>query len=653
VASNPPTSLGENLPRGILLVEEYSALAVAISSALRKFAPLHAVEVVRGFAEAEAVAASMRPELFVLDLDPPPNGEIEFFNNVKAHYPEARVLVIAAGTSRELRVARGTTGALQFIEKPFDLADFGAAVQALLGPWTAPSAAGLRGTLRNLHVIDMVELKCLAGSTAVVRVEAAENKAGEIHFQVGQISHASTGALEGVAALEEIVRWPGARLSEAELPVEPRQTIEVNWESVLLQVVRNLNQQSQSSLGKNDSPSPAVAKTGKKILVVDDTEMLLIFVADVLATAEHDFQILTASSGAEGLRLAGSERPDLLLLDYCLTDMMGDEVCRVLLENPVTARIPVLLMSGHLSELARTAEDYENVVAALPKPFLSGALIETVEKVLAAGLLPRPAQIKPATSGPASPARPTPKPRKEGARPSPNGHGVKPASDVTLIPSKPAPPPVAIPAGAAKTSTTEPPSVPAPSLPSPAVIVRPAVLNVTLTLEAVALQFTASLQLEKATLRPFDRFVAVKMGQQKEGTALPLESGYEVGEISLNETGQIGMMRLIRTHQAPDLPLASRSFAVGASRLQQIDADSNLQLTAAAGAVMCVRLSAEFDLVEVELSIGLEVAAIQLKARPRPVLIHDLEGAGRAFEVLAVQLDSAAALESLVVRPLA
>jgi hypothetical protein len=68
---------------------------------------------------------------------------------------------------------------------------------------------------------------------------------------------------------------------------------------------------------------------------------------------------------------------------------------------------------------------------------------------------------------------------------------------------------------------------------------------------------------------------------------------------------------------------------------------------------MCVRLSAEFDLVEVELSIGLEVAAIQLKARPRPVLIHDLEGAGRAFEVLAVQLDSAAALESLVVRPLA
>lgn len=620
MASNPPILAGDNLPRGILLVEEYSALAVAISSALRKFAPLHAVEVVRSFAEAGAAAATMRPELFVLDLDPPPSGEIEFFNQVKVDYPEARVLVIAAGMSRELRVARGTRGALQFIEKPFDLADFGAAVQALLGPWAAPSAAGLRGTLRNLHVIDIVELKCLAGSTAVVQVQAAGDKAGEIHFQIGQISHAATGALEGLAALEEIVRWPGARLSETELPAEPPQTIEANWQLVLLRVVGKLDQQRQNSLGKNAPPSPAVAKSGKKILVVDDTEMLLIFVADVLATAEHDFQILTASSGAEGLRLAESERPDLLLLDYCLTDMTGDKVCRALLENPVTARIPVLLMSGHLGELARTAEDYENVVAALPKPFLSGALIDTVEKVLESGPLPR---VKPAASGPAPPAPPTSRPRRENsARPSPDGNGLKSASDVTLIPNKP-------------------------------VIVRPAVLDVTLTLEAVALQFIAFLQLETATLRPFDRFVGVKMGEQKERSAVPLESGYELGEISLNETGQIETMRLIRTRQLPDLPLASRSFAVGTSRLQQVDADSKLQLTAAAGALMRVRLSAQFDLVEVELSIGLEVAAIQLKARPTPVFIqNDVEAPGRAFEVLAVQLDSAAALESLVVRPL-
>ena len=111
-------------------------------------------------------------------------------------------------------------------------------------------------------------------------------------------------------------------------------------------------------------------------------------------------------------------------------------------------------------------------------------------------------------------------------------------------------------------------------IPNKPVIVRPAVLDVTLTLEAVALQFIAFLQLETATLRPFDRFVGVKMGEQKERSAVPLESGYELGKISLNETGQIETMRLIRDGaELPDLPLASRSFAVGASRLQQVEAD--------------------------------------------------------------------------------
>ena len=95
----PPFTIFESLPRGILLVEEYNALAVAISSALRKFAPLHRVEVAHSFAEAETLAAQMRPELFVVDVDPPPFGEVAFLNKIKAEYPDSRALVIAAGTS--------------------------------------------------------------------------------------------------------------------------------------------------------------------------------------------------------------------------------------------------------------------------------------------------------------------------------------------------------------------------------------------------------------------------------------------------------------------------------------------------------------------------------------------------------------------------
>lgn len=62
------------------------------------------------------------------------------------------------------------------------------------------------------------------------------------------------------------------------------------------------------------------------------------------------------------MKLATELRPDLILLDYSLTDTTGAEVCRGLLGNEATARIPVLLMSGHLPEIANTAARYVRAI---------------------------------------------------------------------------------------------------------------------------------------------------------------------------------------------------------------------------------------------------------------------------------------------------
>ncbi len=658
-------------------MEEYSALGVAISVALQKFAPLHGVQVAHSFEQAEAMAATMRPELFVLDLDPPPNGEIEFFNQLKTQYPEARALVIAAGTSRELRSERGTGSAIQFIEKPFDLAEFGAAVQALLGPWAVLPTPGLRGTLRDLQVIDLLELKCLAGGTALVPVESADGKVGEIHFQKGQICHAGVGTLTGLPALEEIVRWTGAHLTEAELPLDVPRTIDTDWRIVLLGIIRKMEIFRRRKSPAAPPPPRAPAKKGKKILVIDDTEMLLIFVADVLATADQNFQVLTAPNGAEGLRLSASERPDLILLDYSLTDTTGDKICRALLENPVTARIPVLLMSGHLTELTKTAEDYENVALAMPKPFLSGALINAVEKLLAAGPLPPPTRREAAV--PAPPA--SPPPVEKPAPVSPNGHGDKvapvpapaaePAPPVAIPPPPPGPelvapvatppprPPEPIPSvvntppkSAPEIAAAVPPPQAQTTIPSPAGdTVSPTALSVTLALKVVAMQFTSSFEMETARMQPFDRIVSVKMGEKTELSGVPLETGFRLGRIALGKNGQIESLRLVPTKQPPQLPVPSSSFPVAMSRFGQSPADPKLQLAAPLEGAMRVRLTAHFELSTVELSVGFEVAAVLLKATSQPVLVrNDGETAGRPFRVADVELDASSELQSLLVR---
>ncbi|HWX15227.1 MAG TPA: hypothetical protein VNY07_01450, partial [Chthoniobacterales bacterium] len=64
--------------RSVLLIEEYDALAVAIGSALRKFAPDRATHVARSLAEARVLAAKSAPDLFIIDFDPHYPGLTEF-----------------------------------------------------------------------------------------------------------------------------------------------------------------------------------------------------------------------------------------------------------------------------------------------------------------------------------------------------------------------------------------------------------------------------------------------------------------------------------------------------------------------------------------------------------------------------------------------
>jgi putative two-component system response regulator len=80
------------------------------------------------------------------------------------------------------------------------------------------------------------------------------------------------------------------------------------------------------------------------ILAVDDAHELLVLMAKALAA---DYDVRTAESGAAAL-LAAAElpRPDLMLLDVEMPGMSGFAVCKALKENPSTADIPVIFLTG-------------------------------------------------------------------------------------------------------------------------------------------------------------------------------------------------------------------------------------------------------------------------------------------------------------------
>lgn len=680
----------------LLLIEEYDALAAAITSALKKFAPQHRTRAVESLGEAEMVAAEIRPELFVIDFDPPHPNTIEFLERMCAAHPGARVLAIASGTSQEIASERYGPNAIQFVEKPFELADFGAAVQALLGPWTEASSGDSRGTLRNLNLRDLLPLACMSGATSVLEIAATHERTGEIHFVEGHICHASTTGLSGTEALHEIMRWRNAHGRESARPVDGPRTIQGPWKHVFLEALRRTKPSPEEPAARLPSPSSVEdlkpskvqAKNGKKIVVIDDTEMLSIFVEDVLSIADPSLQILTALTGTEGARCVEEMIPDLVLLDYSLPDLRGDQVCECLLRNKATARVPVVIMSGHVPEMMTTAERYPNVVATIAKPFMSAALVNIVKEILAKGPLPAaprketppvPPVVDPHISVISSASK---QPRHgNGRKPVRHGDSLKGETKEVLETSIPAAPvPIVIP----------PPSPPASSIaitePTPAVETRvvshrpiprdirpgePELLDspplhpvaraaklaepngraliLGLGVEVTSVQFTARFQIGTIRAKPslatlsLTHLLTPSVAENRTG------AGFELGTAQLDSDGRIRTLRVVPTRRPADPIRTHNGFQIHNVKLLNENA---IQLVAGTSAPMTMQLVGVFTVAAVELSDQLEVAQLVLQpegSRVRITLDPRARGtAGTEFETVGVRLDGSGRITEFV-----
>ncbi len=384
---SPPVTTAQH---NVLLIEEYDALSVAIQSALTKFAPHHRVHAVRSLAEARLAALEQKPELIILDFDPPHSGAIAFFGEMRGVLPETRVLVIAAGITPDLIAERGANGALQFLEKPFELVEFGAAVQALLGPWMETGMS--RGTLRDLALDDVAVLALSTPRNVVIEVRAGEGRTGDLHLRNSQITHARTTEADGKRALAEMLAWSDPHFIENIASESAPRTIHDPWAATLTEALREAKKTKRARPVPVEPKVPvkaaaAATKTGPKILIIDDTEMLLIFVDDSLALADPTLQMTTALTGLHGVKEAARIIPDLVLVDYVLPDIKGDEVCRRIGRNDSTARVPIIMMSGHVHEMTAAASKLPNVVATIAKPFISDALVALVQQTLKEGPL--------------------------------------------------------------------------------------------------------------------------------------------------------------------------------------------------------------------------------------------------------------------------
>lgn len=120
-----------------------------------------------------------------------------------------------------------------------------------------------------------------------------------------------------------------------------------------------------------------------RVLVVEDNPVNLELVGALLES--EGYHVIPAETADGGLRLAATERPDLIVMDIQLPGMSGYEATRRLKADPTTAAIPVVALTAHAmrGEEARAREAGCN--AFLTKPIDTKAFRETLRRFLGDG----------------------------------------------------------------------------------------------------------------------------------------------------------------------------------------------------------------------------------------------------------------------------
>jgi len=82
----------------------------------------------------------------------------------------------------------------------------------------------------------------------------------------------------------------------------------------------------------------------KKILIIEDDPSFSRAINHIIQKEGYD--VITASNGMTGLRMAREEKPDLLILDVMLPGLDGFEICNRLRNDPQTATLPIIMLSA-------------------------------------------------------------------------------------------------------------------------------------------------------------------------------------------------------------------------------------------------------------------------------------------------------------------
>jgi CheY-like chemotaxis protein len=121
------------------------------------------------------------------------------------------------------------------------------------------------------------------------------------------------------------------------------------------------------------------------VLVIDDEPDIATYVKVLFE--DHGYRALSATDGSRGLELARRHLPDAICLDISMPAPSGLKVYRTLRDDPDTAAIPVVMLTGvprQFREFVRYSRQLRRPEGYMSKPFSPEELLATVDRLVSA-----------------------------------------------------------------------------------------------------------------------------------------------------------------------------------------------------------------------------------------------------------------------------
>ncbi len=121
----------------------------------------------------------------------------------------------------------------------------------------------------------------------------------------------------------------------------------------------------------------------QRILLAEDNEDNRTIYRTIL---EHSgYTVVEAQDGEAAVRLAATERPDLILLDISMPLLDGWEAARQIRDNPDIAQVPIVALTAHALQQDRAKAIAEGFDSYLAKPVEPRRVVEEVRRLLDGG----------------------------------------------------------------------------------------------------------------------------------------------------------------------------------------------------------------------------------------------------------------------------